>query len=100
MALRKTLAGDAQRLHELLDRLLDSEDALVVLFDGDRAINYVSGLGVSPCQLELLGLEIERLVRTAGGLKTSPEVPAPAVTSSRFGGDSSTLPAATAGLFP
>jgi hypothetical protein len=66
MTLRKALGGDTERLHELLEELLDREDAVVLLFDGDRAVNYISGFGLSPSQHELMALEIERVVRTAG----------------------------------
>jgi hypothetical protein len=63
MSLRKMLGADADRLHEHVDTLLDSEDALIVLVDGSRAISYAHGFGASPSQLELLALEIERAVR-------------------------------------
>ena len=66
MSIRQALGGDAERLHAVLDELLDSEDAVLVLFDGRRAVNYVNGFGLSPCQLELMAVEIERTVRTAG----------------------------------
>lgn len=66
MTLRQALGADVGRLHDLLDELLDREDAVVLLFDGDRAINYISGFGLSPSQHELMALEIERMVRAAG----------------------------------
>lgn len=71
MSLRKILGGDATRVHEQLDALLDSEDAVIVLADRSRAISYAHGFGISPCQLELLMLEIERTIRNAGGPRTS-----------------------------
>ena len=66
MPLRQALGADARRLHELLDQLLDREDAVILLFDGDRAVSYINGFGLSPCQLELMAVEIERMVRGAG----------------------------------
>jgi hypothetical protein len=66
VTLRQALGGDTQRLHALLEELLDREDVLILLFDGDRAVNYIGGFGLSPSQHELIGLEIERLVRAAG----------------------------------
>jgi hypothetical protein len=65
MTLRKALGGDTERLHELVEELLDREDAVVLLFDGDRAVNYISGFGLSPSQHEFMALEIERMFRTA-----------------------------------
>jgi hypothetical protein len=47
--------------------LLDSEDAFVVSFDGRRTVSYVHEFAASPCQLELLSTEIERLVRRVVG---------------------------------
>jgi hypothetical protein len=63
MSLRKVLGADVERVHEQVDALLDSEDAIIVLVDRSRAINYAQGFGISPSQLELLALEIERAVR-------------------------------------
>jgi hypothetical protein len=63
MSLRKVLGADVDRVHAQVDALLDSEDAMIVLVDGSRAINYAQGFGISPSQLELLALEIERVVR-------------------------------------
>jgi hypothetical protein len=67
MSLRQMLGADADRVHEQVDALLDSEDGLIVLVDGSRAISYAHGFGTSPCQLELLMIEIERAVRANGG---------------------------------
>ena len=66
MTLRQALGGDTQRLHDVLDELLDREDAVILLFDGERAVNYIGGFGLSPSQHELMALEIERVVRAAG----------------------------------
>ena len=73
MSLRHALGGDAGRLHELLEECLDREDVVVLLIDGDRAVNYISGFGLSPCQHELMGREIERMVRDAGATGSSRE---------------------------
>jgi hypothetical protein len=54
-------------VHELIDQLLDREDGLIVLIDGERVIGDGEGFGLSPCQLELVVTEIERTVRTAAG---------------------------------
>ena len=62
MTLRQALGGDARRIHELVDELLDGEDSLIVLIDGRRAISFAEGFGLSPCQLELVAIEIERAV--------------------------------------
>lgn len=67
MSLRKMPGTDADRIHEQVDALLESEDALIVLVDGSRAISYAQGFGTSPDQLELLALEIERAVRRVAG---------------------------------
>jgi hypothetical protein len=67
MTLRESLGGDAQRIYEEIDALLDSEDALLVVFDGARMVSYIQGFGVSPCQLELLNIELERAVRDVVG---------------------------------
>ena len=67
MTLRESLNGDMQRIYEEIDALLDSEDGVLVLFDGARMVSYTHGFGVSPCQLELLDIELERAVRTAVG---------------------------------
>ena len=67
MSLRKMLGPDVDRVHEHVDALLDSEDAMIVLVDGSRAISYAHGFGTSPSQLELLAIEIERAVRSVAG---------------------------------
>jgi hypothetical protein len=63
MALREVLGADVQVVHEQVDNVLNSEDALVVLIDGNRTVSYAHGFAASPCQLELLAVEIERVVR-------------------------------------
>lgn len=67
MSLRHVLGADVGRVHEQVDALLDREDAIIVLVDRSRAINYASGFGLSPSQLEWLALEIEGAVRRAAG---------------------------------
>ena len=67
MSLRTMLGADADRVHEQVDALLDSEDGVIVLVDKSRAISYAQGFGISACQLELLTVEIERAVRATGG---------------------------------
>lgn len=67
MTLRESLGDDAQRIYEQVDALLDSEDGVLVLFDGKRTLSYTQGFGVSPCQLELLSVELERAVRNVVG---------------------------------
>ena len=52
MSLRKTLGADADRVHQQLDAVLDSEDGMIILVDGSRATSYTHGFGISPCQLE------------------------------------------------
>ena len=63
VTLRQALGGDARRIHELVDKLLDGEDSLILLIDGRRAISFAEGFGLSPCQLELVTIDIERVVR-------------------------------------
>ena len=63
MTLRKSLNDDARRLHDQLDELLDREDGVIVFMDAQRLVSYVKGFGVSPCQLELLTIALERAVR-------------------------------------
>lgn len=65
MTLRKSLGGDVDRLHGVIERVLDSTDGMIVLVDGDRTISYAAGFGLSPCQLELLALQLEQAVRAA-----------------------------------
>lgn len=67
MTLRESLGGDARRVYEQIDTLLDSQDGLLLLFDGGRMVSYAQGFGASPCQLELLSVELERAVRNIVG---------------------------------
>ena len=63
VSLRQARGRDAERLHKLLDELLDQQDVALLLFDGHRTVSYIDGFGLSPCHVELLALEIERVVR-------------------------------------
>ena len=67
MTLRAMLGSDVQRFQKQIDDLLDREDGFIVLFDGSRLVSYAQGFGVSPCQLELLSVEIERAIRNVVG---------------------------------
>jgi hypothetical protein len=71
MTFRQALGGDAHRLHALLEEVLEREDVAVVLFDGDRAVSYITGFGLSPSQHEFMALEIERVLRAAGATRAS-----------------------------
>ena len=64
VTLRQRLGADVRRIHEHLDELLDSEDAILVLADRQRAIHFARGFGLSACQHELLAVEIDRAIRT------------------------------------
>ena len=67
MPLREVLGTATDMVHERVDSLLDSEDAMIILVDDARAISYAHGFGLSPSQLELLALEVERAVRRVAG---------------------------------
>ena len=67
MTLRESLGGDVQRIHELVDALLDREDGILALFDGARVVSFAQGFGVSASQLELLSVELERALRNVVG---------------------------------
>ena len=51
MTLRESLGGDVQRVHDLVDALLDREDGILALFDGGRVVSFAQGFGVSASQL-------------------------------------------------
>ena len=63
MTLRQGLGPDIERLYEQIDDLLDSEDAIIILADGHRAIHYARGFGLSGCHHELLAVQSERAIR-------------------------------------
>ena len=67
MTLRESLGGDVQRIHELVDALLDREDGILALFDGGRVVSFAQGFGVSASQLEFLSVELERALRNVVG---------------------------------
>jgi hypothetical protein len=71
MPLREVLGDDVRVVHRHVDDLLNSEDALMVFVDGNRAVSYVHGFAASPSQLELLAVEIERAVRRVTGRSTN-----------------------------
>ena len=72
MTLRESLGGDVQRIHKLVDALLDREDGILALFDGARVVSFAQGFGVSASQLELLSVELERAFRNVvGGQSTN-----------------------------
>jgi hypothetical protein len=64
VTLRQRLGPDVQRIYEQVNRLLDSEDAIIILADGHRAIHYARGFGLSGCQHELLAVQMERSIRS------------------------------------
>jgi hypothetical protein len=70
MTPREALGGDVHRVHAQVDALLNQDDVLLVLFDGDRMVSYMQGFGLSPCQLELLSVDLEREVRGVIGPTT------------------------------
>ena len=65
MTLRQRLGADVQRIHEQLDELLDTENAVIILADGRRSIHYALGFGLSACQHELLAAQVDRAIRAA-----------------------------------
>ena len=72
MSLRTMLGADAYRVHEQVDALLDSEDGVIVpSTDHEPSVMRTHGFGISPCQLELLMVEIERAVRAIGAPKNN-----------------------------
>ena len=70
MTLRQGLGADVQGIYEQNDDLLDSEDAIIILADGHRAIHYARGFGLSGCHHELLGVQIERAIRGVTGAES------------------------------
>ena len=85
MTLRQALDGEVQRVHQLVDELLDREDALIVLIDGQRTVSYAAGFALSPCHLELVTAEIERIVRTPRQTGTEDRRRENSASSSRAG---------------
>jgi hypothetical protein len=47
MTLRKVLGDDERVVHQQVDDLLDRDDGLIVLSDGDRMTSYSAGFGVT-----------------------------------------------------
>ena len=71
MTLREALGGDVRHVYERVEALLDSEDAVLVLFDGGRMVTYAEGFGVSASQLELLAVELERALHNVVGRRSA-----------------------------
>ena len=71
MTLRQALGNSADRVHELVDQLLDSDDALIVLTDGRRATSFAAGFAMSPCQLELFTAQVEQAALDGRGTRRS-----------------------------
>ena len=67
MTLREVLGDDVRRIHEQVDALLDREDAILALFNGDRVVSYALGFGVSASQLEFLSVDLERALNNLVG---------------------------------
>ena len=67
MTLRESLGRDVRRIYDQVEALLDREDGVVALFDGNRVLTYSAGFAVSASQLELLGVELERALRSVLG---------------------------------
>lgn len=67
MTLRQSLNRGTGELRARLDRVLDSEDALVVLMDRHGITSYCHGFGVSGCQLELLWHQVDTTLRSLIG---------------------------------
>jgi hypothetical protein len=63
MTLRDALLDGGRSLHEYLDRVLDSEDGVIVLADERRAISHAAGFALSAAQLEFLTGDVERVIR-------------------------------------
>ena len=81
---RNTLGDDERRVHQQVDDLLNREEALIVLVDGDRTVSYSQGFGVSACQLELLTLwMVEAHAQDAPGREKHADEPPSAVDASR-----------------
>jgi hypothetical protein len=63
MTAREALADAADGVRERLDRILDSEDAVIVLMDRRGTLSFCHGFGASGCQLELVGHMLERALQ-------------------------------------
>jgi hypothetical protein len=81
MTLRESLGADVGRVYEQIEAMLDSEDGLLLLFDGRRMVSYTQGFGASPSQLELLSVEIERSARGVVGTRRTRTTPLRAMRS-------------------
>ena len=65
MTLRDALHDGGRSIHEQVERLLDREDSMIILVDGQSAASYARGFALSATQLELLAVDIERLIRSS-----------------------------------
>lgn len=78
MTAREALGSGSADLHDRLDRVLDGEDAIIVLMDRNGATSFCHGFGASGCQLELLGHFLEATLQTiAAGARMPDPVGAP-----------------------
>ena len=82
MTARESMGGNAAHLHRRLDQVLDSEDAVIVLIDRRSSTSYYHGFGISGCQLEMFGDDLDaafkrRLssARADAGVETSVRLP-------------------------
>jgi hypothetical protein len=67
MTLRRSLGLHTRRVYDRLEKVLDSDDGMIVLVDRHGATSYLQGFELTGCQLEGLSLEIERAIRAATG---------------------------------
>jgi hypothetical protein len=68
MTFREALHGGDEEIRRRLEALMDSEDAVIVLAGHDGITSYAHGFGISGCQAEMLGQELESAIRLAGGI--------------------------------
>jgi hypothetical protein len=66
MTLRDTLVGNDAHVHDRLDEVLDSADAVVVLANSRGVTTYLHGFAVSGCQLEMPAVNMESAMRHLG----------------------------------
>ena len=59
MTLREVLGDDVRGLRDRFERVLDQEDAIVILVDRTGAITHYHGFGASGCQLELSSGQVD-----------------------------------------
>lgn len=71
MSTRVNPPADDTRVHDVVDRVLHGDDGVIVLIDHQRVLSFAGGFGLSPCQLELLVHQIERVFRAVAGMPTT-----------------------------